>query len=75
MKITVVAKTNAKKNEVSVGKDGSLVVAVTAIPEKGKANKAIEKAVAKYYDVAPSKVRVIIGQTTRRKVVEIIDKA
>lgn len=71
MKITVFAKTNAKKNEVSLREDG-LVVAVTAIPEKGKANKAIEKAIAKYYDVAPSCVRIIAGETAKHKIVEII---
>ncbi len=73
MKIVVLAKTNAKKNEVSVRDDGSLLVAVTAIPEKGKANKAIEKAIAEYYGIASSRVRVVGGQTMRRKVVEITE--
>jgi uncharacterized protein YggU (UPF0235/DUF167 family) len=39
----------------------------------GKANEAIAKALATYFDVAPSLVRLVSGQTSKRKVFEIGD--
>ena len=53
--------------------DGRTVVLarVRAVPEKGAANKALEKLVAKALRTAPSKVRVTKGLTQRLKTVEI----
>ena len=47
------------------------VVAVAARATEGKANRAIEKALAEYFDVPTSRVRIISGQTAKEKVVEI----
>ncbi|WP_265517873.1 DUF167 family protein [Nitratireductor luteus] len=44
---------------------------VRAIPEKGKANKALEKLIGKWLDVAPSAVHVTGGSTARLKTVAI----
>ena len=53
--------------------DGRSVVLarVRAVPEKGAANKALEKLVAKALRTAPSNVRVTKGLTQRLKTVEI----
>ena len=65
--LAVVAKPGAKKDDI-VGLYGtSLKVAVTAAPEKGKANKAIAKLLAKRLGVAPSNVSIVGGETSKQK--------
>ncbi len=49
----------------------SLKVAVTAAPDKGKANAAIAALVAKAFDVPKTAVSVIAGASDRRKVLRI----
>ena len=65
--LAVVAKPGAKKDDI-VGLYGtSLKVAVTAAPEKGKANKAIAKLLAKRLGIAPSNVSIVGGETSKQK--------
>jgi uncharacterized protein (TIGR00251 family) len=49
--------------------DGSrrLAVRVTAVPEKGKANQAMIKLLAKAWDVPRSQLRVVAGAKGRNK--------
>ncbi len=53
--------------------DGALVLKarVTAAPEKGKANAALCRLLAKEWDLAPSTLTVISGATARNKTVRI----
>jgi len=44
-----------------------LAIKVTAVPEKGKANAALEKLLAKALGVAKTNVSVIAGATARQK--------
>lgn len=44
---------------------------VSAAPEDGKANSALEKLIAKAFGLAKNKVTVVRGQTARMKQVEI----
>jgi uncharacterized protein YggU (UPF0235/DUF167 family) len=84
MKIIVKAKTRAKidkvervgqtplalgeiKNEMAVYK-----VSVKAAPISGRANEAIIRVLAEYFDVAPARVRLVIGQSNKQKVFEIL---
>ena|SRR6266513_2875069 len=48
-----------------------LKVRVSAPPEDGKANKALVALLAKHFDVAKSAVRLVVGDTTRLKLIEI----
>ena len=65
--IPIVAKPGAKRDDV-VGVYGtSLKVAVTAAPERGKANKAILKLLAKRLGVSPSSVAIVSGETSKQK--------
>ncbi len=85
MKIIIHAKPNSKKNSVEKIHHESLFdnekndacdeykVYVTERAVDGKANKAIIKAIATYFNVAPSCVVIIAGQTHKQKVVEIIE--
>ena len=49
----------------------ALKIAVTAPPDKGKANAAVTAVLAKAFGVAKSSVAVIAGETDRRKVLRI----
>ena len=46
-------------------------VSVKEPPIAGRANMAIIKAVAGHFKVAPSRVRIISGFTSRQKILEI----
>ena len=70
MRTTVKVITNAKKESVEE-KDGVYVVRVKAVPEKGKANEAVVKLLAKHFKVAKNKIKIVRGLTGRNKVVEI----
>lgn len=48
-----------------------LKVKVRAVPEDGKANRAVEKLLAKALGLPKSAVRVVTGQTSRIKGVDI----
>ncbi len=82
MKISVIAKTNAKAESVERVTQPTLgiepvtepvvyKVSVKAVPIGGKANRAIIKALATYFDVAPTDVRIVSGETAKKKIIEI----
>ncbi len=50
----------------AVGK-ASLAVAVTAPPENGKANAALVRCLARAWGLAPSRIRLVAGATSRIK--------
>lgn len=75
MKISAKVKPNSRYREEAVaGDDGSLVVYTKAPAIEGRANLAAIKLVAKHYGVAPSRVKLVRGATSRNKVFEIADK-
>ncbi len=57
----------ARRNAVILDAQG-LRVLVTAVPEKGKANEAVAKLLAKSLGVAKSRLKLIRGETSRDKV-------
>jgi len=71
--LPVKAQPNASQDKIVGEHAGKLKVAITAAPEKGKANKAIEKLLAKKLNVRPTSVSVIAGHTSRDKKVLIGD--
>jgi uncharacterized protein len=50
---------------------GAVVIRVSAPPVDGKANDALCRLLAKRAGVAPSSVRVVRGQGSRDKIVEV----
>jgi uncharacterized protein len=66
VKVTPKASANMVKED-----DGLLRVYVTAVPEDGKANKAVIKLLAKRFGVNQSAVRIIRGAAGGNKTVEI----
>lgn len=59
------------KDFVEVNND-EITIGVTAKPEKGEANKEIIKKLSKYFNVSKSKVKIIAGEKSRKKLVEVI---
>ncbi|TWP26887.1 DUF167 domain-containing protein [TM7 phylum sp. oral taxon 348] len=75
MKISVLIKPNSRhREEVVAGDNGSLTVYTKAPAIEGRANAAAVKLLAKHFGVAPSKVKLVRGATSKYKVFEI-DKA
>ena len=68
IKIRVI--TNAKKNEVVEG-EGMFKVYVNAPPVGGKANKTLIEVLAEYFKVRKSNVKIIRGEKSKEKVIEI----
>lgn len=76
MKISAKIKPNSRhREEVVVNDDGSLTIYIKAPAIEGRANLAAVKLVAKHYGVAPSRVKLVRGTTSRNKVFEIADKS
>ncbi len=78
MRISVKAKPGAKtesirKAEGLFGAQAQFVVSVRERPLGGAANRAIERALAEYFHVPPSSVRIVSGHASREKIVEIVD--
>ena len=71
IRITVKAIPKASKNEI-VWADGVCKVKVTAPPDKGKANAAVCELLAEAFDVPKSHVRVVRGETSHSKQIEIV---
>jgi len=65
--IQVKALPGSRKNEVRGGQDGMLKVSVTQIPEKGKANKAVQEQLAKELGLRKSQVQLLSGETNPLK--------
>lgn len=83
MKILVKVKPNSKKKAVERVTQATLdlglkkemdvyKVSVKEPPVDGKANKAVLKALAEYFDVSQSEVSLVSGTTSKNKIFEIL---
>lgn len=72
MKITVKAKPRAKGDKVRQIDELTYEVSVTEPPVGGRANAAIVKVLAKYFNVSTSQVIIMNGEWSKIKEVEII---
>ena len=71
MKIFVKAKLRAKEKRIKKIDDTHFEVAVKDPPVDGRANTAIIKALADYFDIAPSRIEIISGHTSKQKIIKI----
>lgn len=71
MKIQVKVHARSKCEGVAVQPDGSYKVDVKAPPVEGKANEAVCKAIAEFFKKPKSAVRVVLGSTNSKKVLEV----
>jgi uncharacterized protein (TIGR00251 family) len=61
----------SRRDELAGERDGTLLVRVTAPPVEGKANDAVRRLLAKRLGIAPGRVSVVRGASSRDKVVEV----
>ena len=72
MKISARLKPNSRhREEVITNNDGSLTIYTKAPAIEGRANLAAAKLLAKYLGVAPSKVKLLRGASSKYKIFEI----
>lgn len=71
MKIEVSVKANAKKEEVVKTAENTYRVSVKAAPREGKANEAVARALANYFEVPKSAVSLCSGAKSKLKIFEI----
>ncbi|MDR1268179.1 MAG: DUF167 domain-containing protein [Planctomycetaceae bacterium] len=65
--LSVRAQPGSKREEIRGVQDGVLKVTVTQVPEKGKANKAIRKLLAKSLELKISQIELLSGETATQK--------
>jgi hypothetical protein len=63
----------SSKNKIIGAYNDALKITITALPVEGKANKKCIAYLAKYFDVAKSKIEIISGQTSKNKLIKIYD--
>jgi len=61
----------ASRDEITGWLGEALKVKVSAPPEKGKANRAVLKLLAKLLGVSKSSITIVSGETSQQKVLEI----
>ncbi|MEM0215607.1 MAG: DUF167 domain-containing protein [Archaeoglobaceae archaeon] len=70
MRIAVRVKPNSKKSKVEkVGEE--YVVSVRSLPVEGRANDEVIEVLADYFKVSKSKIRIVSGIKSKKKIVEI----
>jgi uncharacterized protein len=74
MKIFVRTKPNSKKEYIKKIDEDHFIVAVKEIPEKGKANEAVVKAISAYFNKNFSNIKIISGQKSKLKIIKVFDK-
>lgn len=71
MKLPIKVVPGSSRDCIAGWLDDTLKVRVTAPAEQGKANKAVEKIIAKALSVPNKNTLIIKGKTSTRKVIEI----
>ena len=61
----------ARRNEIVEQADGAFRVRVTAVPEGGEANRAVIALLAEALGIAPSRVALVRGATSRDKLFRV----
>lgn len=72
MKIFIKAKPMSYEEKVEKIDESHFLVCVPEPPQNGLANRGIVRAVANYFKVAPSRVIIKKGFTSKNKIIEIV---
>lgn len=72
MRVFVKAKPKSKEERVEKIDDTHFVVFVKEPPVQGRANMAITKALAQYFGVSVSSVRLTSGFSSKEKIFEVL---
>ncbi|CCQ89320.1 conserved hypothetical protein [Nitrospina gracilis 3/211] len=68
---SVTIQPRTSRNEIAGVHDGALKVRLTSPPVEGAANKACLKLLGKTLGMAPSKLSIVSGSTSRNKVIQV----
>ncbi|MEK9130096.1 MAG: DUF167 domain-containing protein [Patescibacteria group bacterium] len=71
MKIFLKVKPKSKIEKIEKINETHFMIAIKEPPEKGKANKAVIKKIAKYFKIKQLQVVIISGLFSKNKVLEI----
>lgn len=71
MIINIKVTPRSSKNEILPQPDGSYKIRLTVPPVDGAANKKIIELLSDYFDVAKSRVVIVRGEGSKKKVIEI----
>ena len=71
VRVEVEVKVRASKSRVLGVKAGKLSVALAAAPVDGAANQELIDTLARHFDVPRRQVRLVSGERSRRKLVEL----
>ena len=73
MKILIRVKPNSREPGASriSGSDDEYIVKVSSPAREGRANKEVIDILSRYFKVAKSNVRIVSGQKSKRKILEI----
>lgn len=61
----------ARQNKIDVDGNGVYRIHITAAPVDGAANAAVIKMMAEYFDIPKSQIKIVRGETSRDKIIEI----
>ena len=70
-KLLVKVKPNALKNSLRQFQDGTWIAEVKALPNNGKANRALIKVIAKQFNVTKSKDSIKKAKSGRIKLIQL----
>lgn len=73
IRIKVKIAPGSSKNKIIGVYDDSLKITITAPAVEGKANKKCIAYLAKYFDIAKSKIEIISGKNSKNKLIKIYD--
>ena len=72
MRIRIRVKPRSRSDKVQMTGDGEWTVSVRAPAQEGKANRALIAALAAHFSVSRSRVKILRGETSKTKIVEIL---
>jgi uncharacterized protein len=70
-RVAVRVHARARREEITSGRDGGLVVRVNAPALEGRANRAVCRLLAERLGVATGQVTIVRGERSRDKVIEV----
>lgn len=69
----VQVKPRSKKEGVTVGSQGELIVAVNVPPIEGRANQRVIELLSDHFQIPKSRIRLVRGEKSKSKVFRIED--
>jgi uncharacterized protein len=71
MKFKITVKPNARKSEVILNTDGTLVVRVNVPPVEGKANEKVIETLSEYFKKPKRSISIVSGFKGKNKIVDV----